>query len=94
LAGLNWSLKKAPAGNAGLRKGGPLLKPVPTRTELPGDPADTQSRYLEAAVSGVLIATLYAPNGNAQPGPKFKYANSRSGMSVYEPGRHTAVRPH
>ena len=25
------------------------------------------------AVNGVLIATLYAPNGNPQPGPKFKY---------------------
>ena len=32
-----------------------------------------QSRYIEAAVKGVLIATLYAPNGNPQPGPKFKY---------------------
>jgi exodeoxyribonuclease-3 len=48
-------------------------QPVLTRTELPGDPSDTQSRYIEAAVRGVLIATLYAPNGNPQPGPKFKY---------------------
>ena len=48
-------------------------EPVLTRTGLPGDPADTQSRYIEAAVNGVLIATLYAPNGNPQPGPKFKY---------------------
>ena len=48
-------------------------EPVVTRTELPGDPDDTQSRYIEAAVKGVLIATLYAPNGNPQPGPKFKY---------------------
>ena len=48
-------------------------EPVLTRTALPGDPADTQSRYIEAAVNGVLIATLYAPNGNPQPGPKFKY---------------------
>ena len=48
-------------------------EPVVTRTELPGDPDDTQSRYIEAAVNGVLIATLYAPNGNPQPGPKFKY---------------------
>ena len=44
-----------------------------TRTELPGDPADTQSRYIEAAVNGVLITSLYAPNGNPQPGPKFDY---------------------
>ena len=48
-------------------------EPVVTRTALPGDPNDTQSRYIEAAVNGMLIATLYAPNGNPQPGPKFKY---------------------
>jgi len=48
-------------------------EPVVTRTALPGDPDDKQSRYVEAAVNGVLIATLYAPNGNPQPGPKFKY---------------------
>ena len=43
--------------------------PVLTRTELPGDAADRQSRYLEAAVNGVLVASIYAPNGNPQPGP-------------------------
>ena len=48
-------------------------EPVVTRNALPGGPTDTQSRYLEAAVDGVLIGTLYAPNGNPQPGPKFKY---------------------
>ena len=47
--------------------------PVVTRTDLPGDPDDTQSRYLEAAVRGVLIASIYLPNGNPQPGPKFDY---------------------
>jgi exodeoxyribonuclease-3 len=47
--------------------------PVLTRTELPGDPADTQARYIEAAVNGVLIACVYLPNGNPQPGPKFAY---------------------
>ena len=44
-----------------------------TRDALPGDAADGQSRYIEAAVGGVLIASLYAPNGNPQPGPKFAY---------------------
>ena len=48
-------------------------EPVLTRAELPGDSGDAQRRYIEAAVNGVLIATLYAPNGNPQPGPKFKY---------------------
>ena len=48
-------------------------EPVLTRTELPGDAADTQSRYIEAAVNGIVVACLYAPNGNPQPGPKFDY---------------------
>lgn len=47
--------------------------PLEVRRALPGDPADTQSRYLEAAFDGVLIASLYLPNGNPQPGPKFDY---------------------
>jgi exodeoxyribonuclease III len=48
-------------------------EPILVRDELPGYPADTQSRYLEAAVGGVLIACIYLPNGNPQPGPKFDY---------------------
>jgi exodeoxyribonuclease III len=47
--------------------------PVLTRTRLPGDPSDEQARYIEAAVAGVLVASIYAPNGNPQPGPKFDY---------------------
>lgn len=49
------------------------LDPILTNDELPGDPADRDARYIEAAVSGVLVASLYAPNGNPQPGPKFTY---------------------
>ena len=45
-------------------------EPLVTRLALPGID-DGQSRYLEAAVSGVLIASIYLPNGNPQPGPKF-----------------------
>ena len=48
-------------------------EPIVVRRELPGDPEDKQSRYIEAAVKGVLIGCLYAPNGNPQPGPKFEY---------------------
>ena len=48
-------------------------EPVLTRTELPGDPTDSQSRFLEAAVGRVLIAPLYAPHGHPQPGPNFDY---------------------
>jgi exodeoxyribonuclease III len=47
--------------------------PVETRRGLPGDAADGQSRYIEAAVNGVIVACLYAPNGNPRPGPKFDY---------------------
>ena len=47
--------------------------PVETRRGLPRDPDDSHSRYLEAAVSGVLIGCLYLPNGNPWPGPKFDY---------------------
>lgn len=49
------------------------MEPVLTQDELPGNPDDSQARYIEAAVNGVLIACLYAPNGNPQPGPKFAY---------------------
>ena len=48
-------------------------EPILVRGELPGDPADRQSRYIEAAVGGVLVACIYPPNGNPQPGPKFDY---------------------
>ena len=47
--------------------------PVETRRNLPGDPSLEQSRYIEAAISGILIGNLYAPNGNPRPGPKFDY---------------------
>ena len=44
-----------------------------SRRALPGDAADSHARYIEAAVEGVLIASIYLPNGNPQPGPKFDY---------------------
>lgn len=47
--------------------------PVETRRGLPEDPDPQQSRYIEAAVAGVLMGNLYAPNGNPWPGPKFSY---------------------
>lgn len=47
--------------------------PVETRRGLPGEPEDNHSRYIEAAVNGILIGCLYAPNGNPRPGPKFDY---------------------
>jgi exodeoxyribonuclease-3 len=48
-------------------------EPVETRRGLPGDPDDSHSRYIEAAVRGLLIGCIYLPNGNPAPGPKFEY---------------------
>ena len=62
--------QKASHGVAILARGG---EPLLTRNALPGDANDKQSRYIEAAVEGVLIGCLYAPNGNPQPGPRFAY---------------------
>ena len=65
-----WHGQKSWNGVAILARG---RMPVPTRRSLPGEPEDEQARYIEAAVAGVLIACLYLPNGNPQPGPKFDY---------------------
>ena len=48
-------------------------EPVETRRALPGDPNLEQSRYIEAAVCGILVGNMYAPNGNPCPGPRFDY---------------------
>jgi exodeoxyribonuclease-3 len=65
-----WRGQKTWNGVAILSRG---AEPILTRTTLPGDPSDTQSRYIEAAVDGVLIGCIYLPNGNPNPGPKFDY---------------------
>ena len=43
------------------------------RRGLPGDDDDIQSRWIEATIGGVRIASLYLPNGNPAPGDKFEY---------------------
>ena len=68
--GVVWRGQKTWNGVAILARDG---EPVMTRDELPGDPSDSQSRYIEAAVNGVIVGCLYGPNGNPQPGPKFDY---------------------
>jgi exodeoxyribonuclease III len=65
-----WRGQKSWNGVAILARG---TDPVLTTDRLPGDESDTQSRYIEAAVRGVLIGCIYLPNGNPQPGPKFDY---------------------
>jgi len=64
-----WRGQKSWNGVAILARWAPVL----TCSALPGDPSDTPSRYIEATVNGVIIASIYAPNGNPQPGPKFIY---------------------
>lgn len=68
--GAVWLGQRTYSGVAILARG---ATPVITRRALPGDPSDVQSRYLEAAIGGVLYASIYLPNGNPQPGPKFDY---------------------
>jgi len=41
---------------------------------LPGDPDDTQARWIEARIEGgPVLCGLYLPNGNPAPGPKYDY---------------------
>ena len=68
--GAIWLGQKSWNGVAILRRGG---DPIEVRRGLPGDDGDAQSRYIEAAVNGVLVGGLYLPNGNPRPGPKFAY---------------------
>lgn len=68
--GAIWKGQKSWNGVAILARGG---QPVEIRRALPGEPEDIQSRYLEAAVHGLLVGCLYLPNGNPAPGPKFDY---------------------
>lgn len=68
--GAVWHGQKSWNGVAILQRGG---RPVETRRGLPGDPDDSHSRYIEAAVQGLVVGCLYLPNGNPAPGPKLDY---------------------
>ncbi|HQS47728.1 MAG: exodeoxyribonuclease III [Rhizobiales bacterium 24-66-13] len=68
--GAVWHGQKSWNGVAILARG---AEPIETRRGLPGDPDDSHSRYIEAAVGGMLIGCIYLPNGNPAPGPKFDY---------------------
>jgi exodeoxyribonuclease-3 len=65
-----WAGQKSWNGVAILSRRG---APHETRRGLPGAGDDMQSRYIEAAVEGVVVGCLYLPNGNPAPGPKFDY---------------------
>ncbi len=68
--GAIWHGQKSWNGVAILARG---AQPAEIRRGLPGDPDDTHSRYIEAALDGMIVGCLYLPNGNPAPGPKFDY---------------------
>ncbi len=68
--GAIWHGQKGFNGVAVLARG---ADPVERLRGLPNDPDDAHSRYLEAEVDGLIVAAIYLPNGNPQPGPKFDY---------------------
>jgi len=68
--GAVWHGQKGFNGVAILARG---VDPVEVRRGLEGEPEDEHSRYIEADVMGVRVASIYLPNGNPQPGPKFDF---------------------
>ena len=68
--GAVWHGQKGFNGVAVLARG---VDPVERQRGLEGEPEDEHSRYLECEVFGLTIASIYLPNGNPQPGPKFDY---------------------
>ena len=68
--GVLWHGQKGFNGVAILARG---VDPVERQRGLAGEAEDDHSRYLEADVGGVVVASIYLPNGNPQPGPKFDY---------------------
>jgi len=68
--GAIWHGQKGFNGVAILARG---VDPVEVQRGLEGEPEDEHSRYIEADVFGVRVASIYLPNGNPQPGPKFDY---------------------
>ena len=65
-----WHGQKGFNGVAVLSRGEP---PVERQRGLAGEPEDEHSRYLECEVGGLIVASIYLPNGNPRPGPKFDY---------------------
>ena len=69
--GAIWHGQRSHHGVAILAKGG---APKEVRRGMPGgDDAAVQSRYIEARVKDLTVASIYLPNGNPAPGPKFDY---------------------
>ena len=65
-----WHGQRSYHGVAILAKG---VGPVEVRRGLPDEPADVHTRYLEARVGGLTIASIYLPNGNPVASPNYAY---------------------
>ena len=73
--GAVWHGQKSWNGVAVLARG---AVPIERQRGLSGEPEDEHSRYLECEVAAddgqnLVVASIYLPNGNPQPGPKFDY---------------------
>jgi exodeoxyribonuclease-3 len=68
--GVVWHGQKSWNGVAVLARGS---DPVERQRGLDGEPEDEHSRYLEVEIGDLIVASIYLPNGNPRPGPKFDY---------------------
>jgi exodeoxyribonuclease III len=89
-----WHGQRSHHGVAILARGD---SPSEIRRGLPGDTEDKQARYLEAEVNGLVVASIYLPNGNPAPGPKFDYKLAwferliRHAQTLYQSGKPTIL---
>lgn len=65
-----WHGQKSHHGVAVLARG---RVPREIRRGLPGNEADVRTRYLESEVDGLVISSVYVPNGNPVPSDNFDY---------------------
>ena len=65
-----WHGQRSHHGVAVLARGTSIRE---LRRGLPGDDTDRESRYIEGETGGFVVASVYLPNGNPQPGPRFDY---------------------
>jgi exodeoxyribonuclease-3 len=68
--GAVWHGQRSHHGVAVLAKG---EVPRERRRGLPGEDEDRQTRYLEAEAKGLVVASVYLPNGNPVPSANFDY---------------------
>ncbi|HZA96196.1 MAG TPA: exodeoxyribonuclease III [Burkholderiaceae bacterium] len=89
-----WHGQRSHHGVAILARGD---RPTEIRRGVPGDTDDKQARYLEAEVNGLVVASIYLPNGNPAPGPKFDYKLAwferliRHAQTLYQSGKPTIL---